>query len=137
MQTRDEVEGLHNCLEFSQPLSCLHQAFIANAENVFYCLSITIDELYNRIFQKGCRLLLRIFYIRIQQDCSSELHQKCFNQHCRNFVNRLKLTCALQQKYQTILLPFYFIKLNNSNINFILLLLSFTVESFRKGADCY
>ena len=26
MQTRDEVEGLHNCLEFSQPLSCLYQA---------------------------------------------------------------------------------------------------------------
>ena len=26
MQTRDEVEGLHNCLEFSQPLSCLYLA---------------------------------------------------------------------------------------------------------------
>ena len=26
MQTRDEVEDLHNCLEFSQPLSCLYQA---------------------------------------------------------------------------------------------------------------
>ena len=26
MQTRDEVEGLHNRLEFSQPLSCLYQA---------------------------------------------------------------------------------------------------------------
>ena len=26
MQTRDEVEGLHNCLEFSQLLSCLYQA---------------------------------------------------------------------------------------------------------------
>ena len=26
MQTRDEVEGLHNCVEFSQPLSCLNQA---------------------------------------------------------------------------------------------------------------
>ena len=26
---------------------------------------ITIVELYNRIFQKGCRLLLRISYIRI------------------------------------------------------------------------
>ena len=26
MQTRDEVEGLHNCREFSQPLSCLYQA---------------------------------------------------------------------------------------------------------------
>ena len=26
MQTRDEVKGLHNSLEFSQPLSGLHQA---------------------------------------------------------------------------------------------------------------
>ena len=26
MQTRDEVEGLHNCGEFSQPLECLYQA---------------------------------------------------------------------------------------------------------------
>ena len=26
MQTRDEVEGLHNCLEFTQHLSCLYQA---------------------------------------------------------------------------------------------------------------
>ena len=25
MQTRDEVEGLHNCLEFSQPVGCLYQ----------------------------------------------------------------------------------------------------------------
>ena len=35
MQTRDEVEGLHNCLEFSQPLSCLYQAIYANTANVF------------------------------------------------------------------------------------------------------
>ena len=26
MQTRDVVEGLHNCLEFSQPSSCLDEA---------------------------------------------------------------------------------------------------------------
>ena len=26
MQTRDEVEGLYNRLEFSKPLSCLYQA---------------------------------------------------------------------------------------------------------------
>ena len=26
MQTRDEVLGLHNCREFSQPLKCLYQA---------------------------------------------------------------------------------------------------------------
>ena len=26
MQTRDEVDSLHNCLKFSQPLSCLYEA---------------------------------------------------------------------------------------------------------------
>ena len=26
MQTRDEVEGFHNCREFSQPFECLYQA---------------------------------------------------------------------------------------------------------------
>ena len=26
MQTRDKVEGLHNCQEFSQHLECLYQA---------------------------------------------------------------------------------------------------------------
>ena len=26
MQIRDEVEGLHNCREFTQPLNCLYQA---------------------------------------------------------------------------------------------------------------
>ena len=25
LKTRDEVEGLHNCREFSQPLECLYQ----------------------------------------------------------------------------------------------------------------
>ena len=38
MQTRDEVEGLDNSLEFSQPLSCLYQDY-ANTENLFYCLN--------------------------------------------------------------------------------------------------
>ena len=39
MQTRDVVEGLHNCREFSQPLSCLYQArktfSIAEISNFF------------------------------------------------------------------------------------------------------
>ena len=35
MQTRDVVEGLHNCLEFSQPSSCLDEA----TEKVLYCLN--------------------------------------------------------------------------------------------------
>ena len=36
MQTQDEVEGLHNCRGFSQPLECLYQA-MQTQEKVFYC----------------------------------------------------------------------------------------------------
>ena len=36
MQTLDCVSGLHNCLEFSQPPSCLNEA-IVNTEKVLYC----------------------------------------------------------------------------------------------------
>ena len=36
VETVDFVSGLHNCLEFSQPLSCLY-----HTENVFYCLNVT------------------------------------------------------------------------------------------------
>ena len=42
MQTRDEVEGLNNCLEFSQPLSRVYIRLYANTENVFYCLNIDL-----------------------------------------------------------------------------------------------
>ena len=37
MQTWDDVEGLHNCLEFSQPLECLYQA-IQTQEKSFLSL---------------------------------------------------------------------------------------------------
>ena len=51
MQTRDEVEGLHNCLEFCQPLSCLYQAIYANTANVFYCLNIFVFVEFKRNFE--------------------------------------------------------------------------------------
>ena len=38
MQTRDEVEGLHNCREFSQRLECLYQA-MQTQEKSFLLLS--------------------------------------------------------------------------------------------------
>ena len=36
MQTRDEVEGLHNFREFPQPLSSLYKV-MQTQEKVFYC----------------------------------------------------------------------------------------------------
>ena len=38
MQTLDFILGLHNYLEFFQPLSCLYQAYV-NMENIFYYCS--------------------------------------------------------------------------------------------------
>ena len=38
MQTRDEIEGLHNCREFSQPLARLYQDMQTQEKKVFYCL---------------------------------------------------------------------------------------------------
>ena len=45
LQTLDFVSGLHNCLEFSQPLGCLYQV-MQNRKKVFYCLNIAFLEKY-------------------------------------------------------------------------------------------
>ena len=42
MQTRDEVEGLHNCQEFSQPLECLYQAMQIQEKNFSIAFIILI-----------------------------------------------------------------------------------------------
>ena len=36
MQTRDEINGFHNCREFSYPLECLYPA-LQIREKIFYC----------------------------------------------------------------------------------------------------
>ena len=36
------VSGLHNCIELSQPLSCLYQAMQTRKTCVFYCLTTTL-----------------------------------------------------------------------------------------------
>ena len=48
MQTRDEVKGLHNWLEFSQPLSCLYQA-MQTQEKKF---SIVFIKYFSKIIQQ-------------------------------------------------------------------------------------
>ena len=35
MQTRDEVEGLHNGREFSQPLECIDQDMLTHVKKFF------------------------------------------------------------------------------------------------------
>ena len=46
MQTRDEIEGLHNCLEFSQPLEFLYQAMQNTGKKFSSCLNIAFLEKY-------------------------------------------------------------------------------------------
>ena len=38
MQTGDEVEGLHKCPEFSQPLECLYQDIQTQEKNLLLLL---------------------------------------------------------------------------------------------------
>ena len=38
MQTQDEVEGLPNCQEFSQPLECLYQAMQTQEKSLLLLL---------------------------------------------------------------------------------------------------
>ena len=44
MQTRDEVEGLHNRLEFSQRLECLYQAMQTQEKSFLLLLKNNFPE---------------------------------------------------------------------------------------------
>ena len=59
MRTLDFVSGLHNCLEFSQPLSCLYQA-MQNTEDVFYCLRAAVCKYREFASQNGNFEILHI-----------------------------------------------------------------------------
>ena len=44
MQTRDEVEGLYNHWEFSQPLECLYQAMQTQKKSILLFLQNNIPK---------------------------------------------------------------------------------------------
>ena len=50
MQTRDKVEGLHNCREFSQPLECLHQAMQIQEKSFLLLLQVNFPEKSAQLF---------------------------------------------------------------------------------------
>ena len=39
LESYGDGSGLHNCLKFSQPSSCLDEAISVNTEKVLYCLN--------------------------------------------------------------------------------------------------
>ena len=47
MQTLHEVEGLHNCREFSQPLECLYRAMQTQDKSLLLLYKITYSKNYN------------------------------------------------------------------------------------------
>ena len=55
MQTRDEVQGLHNCREFSQPLECLYEA-MQTQEKSFLLLLLNISQMNSTNEEKFCLL---------------------------------------------------------------------------------
>ena len=44
MRTREKVEGLHNCREFSQPLECLYQDMQTQEKSFLLPLQINFSE---------------------------------------------------------------------------------------------
>ena len=62
------VSGLHNCLEFSQPLSCLYQA-MQTQENVFYCLNIS------------CFILLSCVVLNLNTASFDDDDHYCYHHH--------------------------------------------------------
>ena len=96
MQTRDVVSGLHNCQEFSQPLS-------ANTENVFYCL--ISDDVININIIYICNLA-KHYYVR-----NNRLHMQpyChFNFFCLSLKtnDHLKYTLSSGRAFKFRLVQF-------------------------------
>ena len=50
MQTRDDVEGLHDCLEFFQPLECLYQAMQTQDKSFQLLLLNNFPEKKEKLF---------------------------------------------------------------------------------------
>ena len=55
MQPRDEVEGLHDCLEFSQPLECLYQAMQTQEKSFLLLIKIELALPFFSHFAHACK----------------------------------------------------------------------------------
>ena len=81
MQTLDFVSGLHNCLEFSQPLSCLYQAMQTRKTfSIAYLKDVNPQEAKKGTYV-GANLLflpmknkITFFYPLLTVNCSSILY---------------------------------------------------------------
>ena len=88
MQTRDEVEGLHNCREFSQSLLCLYQA-MQTQEKSFLLL------LQNNFPKKNAKLFLMELIKREILTSHKVVYTKAFtcNQFlfCKKMLSKIRI----------------------------------------------
>ena len=84
MQTRDEVEGLHNSREFSQPLECLYQD-MQTEEKVFNCFyKITFPRkkrntlLFRALIKREILTSREVLYTKFVRVISLCFANKCF-----------------------------------------------------------
>ena len=72
MQTLGFVSGLHNCLKFSQPLSCLYQAM--QTRETFSNASITTNELLGELSSESISSHVKITWLVIWKDHRCDSH---------------------------------------------------------------
>ena len=105
MQTRDWVEGLHNCHEFSQPLEYFYQAMQTQEKKVFcWYYKITSSKNYNAgkskkyLFYWSERIFLQHW---LDNEISQQTNQ---NVHFENLVVAQVVAC-LQLVYLYVTQP--------------------------------
>ena len=96
MQTLDFISGLHNCLEFSQPLSCIYQAM--QARKTFSIALILVPQ----VTTKGVQLYLRC------QSCTTIHHCSFFS--LQYYTVKPALTYRYLKKFGP---SFFFLKKEN------------------------
>ena len=87
MQTRDEVEGLYNCLEFPQPVECLYQA-VQTQEKIFFCFYkiFFLEKEKNTLFymaliKREILTSLEVLYTKLVRESVLVLPKRCFSKY--------------------------------------------------------
>ena len=102
MQTRDEVEGLYNCLEFPQPVECLYQA-VQTQEKIFFCfykIFFLVKEkntlFYMALIKREILTSLEVLYTRLVREsvlfCKKDAFENAEFSHLKCQLKRKKLT---------------------------------------------
>ena len=102
MQTRHEVEGLYNCLEFPQPVECLYQA-VQTPEKIFFCFYkiFFLEKEKNTLFymaliKREILTSLEVLYTKLVLEsvlfCKKDAFENTEFSHLKCRLKRKKLT---------------------------------------------